>query len=101
MNTTEVIYDYPIPVETGPTLTDKLKYIMKEKLGEAAEFAKEEYSIGKEVAKENLPIVMELAADGLKYGLAKTGVLAAKGLHAAKEGILMAADRLNLAIEQN
>lgn len=69
MNTTEVIYDYPIPVETGPTLTDKLKFIMKEKMEEAAEYTREEYSIVKEVAKENLPIVMELAVDGLIYGL--------------------------------
>ena len=50
-------------------MADKLKYMMKEKIGEVAEYTKEEYSIAKEVAKENFPIVMEMTVDSLKHGL--------------------------------
>ena len=38
---------------------------MKEKLAEAAEYTREEIIVAKEVAKSNLPMVMEMAKDSI------------------------------------
>lgn len=95
VNATEVIYEKPIPIERGPTLADKLKVVMKEKLAEAAELTREELIIAKDVAKANLPIVVEMAKDSLKVGLQTTKYLANEGFVAAKEGFAQAKQMMN------